>query len=105
MPKSFGTAYALAQGGGQSYTPVRQNHWTVQIGEFDTELAARSVTFGGTSLEKITLSHYNEEVYYAAKPRAQAITIRLWDPISPDLITELNNWFKQIYDPSTGLMG
>jgi hypothetical protein len=105
MVQSFGTAYSMAEGGGQSYTPVRQNHWTITIENIDSELAARSIQFGGTTLEKITLSHFNEEVYYAGKPRAQAITVRFFDPISPDVVNELNSWFTQVYDPETGLMG
>jgi hypothetical protein len=95
----------LGQGLGTAGELMRRQSFEVQIDTFDSILFCKTVTIPRTELDSIEVNHFNETIKIPGKPKASDIRLELYDPINPDLVTELWNWYKQIYNPLTAQMG
>ena len=105
MVQSFGTAYTLGQGTGNTYEYLRKHTWEVQIDTLDSVLSAKSVTLPVTKVEEGKLFHANEQVKYAMKPTPGDLTVVFHDVITPSIHDELLIWWQQVYNSMTGQMG
>lgn len=105
MPQSFGTAWELSQGStfGEA---LRRSSWEIIIDTFDTPLEALTVSFPRYELEQVEVYHFNERVKIAAKPNVGDVKIEIIDfGTDSQTVQQLWTWFKQVYDPNTGIMG
>lgn len=105
MAQPLGANYLLQQGGGQQYEIMRKCHFHVDIEGLDVVLAAQSVSLPRYDLEAVELFHYNDRVKVASKPNASDMSIQLVDFVSPNVVDQLWQWFKKVYDPNTSKMG
>lgn len=105
MPKTFGAGFMMSQNTGTNFELVRRHNWEVQIDQFDTVLPAKTVSISRIELENIDVFHYNERIKIAGRPNPTDIRLELHDAVNPNVVQELWNWYKQIYDPNTGAMG
>lgn len=105
MPEQFGTHYILAQGQGKDNEPMHNHQWELFIDRFPVTLWAKSVTPPKTNLSQGKVHHYNEEVNYLMKPSTDTVRVELYDMINPAVCRNLEDWWKEHYDSSTGRMG
>lgn len=104
MVQSFGAQYAMQQGGGASYEPLRRCTWEVQIPGIDLSLAAQSCSLPSLEFEEAKLYHFNGHVKYATNPTFSDISIDILDTVQPDIVQQLWTWTKQVGDPNTWQM-
>ncbi len=105
MPKAFGTTYMMGTGTGVNYEPLRKNTWEVYISGIDTVLSAVNCKPPQTVLTPAEIYHFNERTKFATLPNPSDFEIMVMDVVSPQVVQQLWTWFKQVYDPNTGIMG
>jgi phage tail-like protein len=93
-----------------SWEVQRTNHFEVLITELTTasekiRLAVESVRIPSISLQTTELRHGNETVKVATSPSFDGGDVVMKDAVGEDLELAFYNWFTQVYDPETGLMG
>tara|TARA_R110000824_G_scaffold78275_1_gene197696 strand:- start:714 stop:1265 length:552 start_codon:yes stop_codon:yes gene_type:complete len=68
-------------------------------------LAAKQVGPTGFSVADIEVNRVNDKVFYPGKPTPESLTITFDNILKDDVDTDLWNWFKGTYDPTTGFLG
>jgi len=105
MAQPLGANFLLQQGSGQQFEIMRQCNFHVDIEGLDIVLAAQSVNLPRYELEAVELFHYNDRVKVASKPNASDMSIQLVDYVAPNVVQQIWEWFKQVYNPNTSAMG
>ena len=105
MPEQFGTAFLLTQNAGVEYEVMRKCHFYMAIDGIDTLLATQDADPPGHELEQVRLYYYNDHIKLASKPDPGDLTIQVLDFVTPDIVTQLDDWFDQIYNRETRNMG
>lgn len=105
MVDQLSSSYLLAQGSTQQYELLRKAHYEVDIEGLDCILLAQDVTMPRIEFEAVEVFHYNDRVKAASGPNVSDMRVELLDATDPNIVTQIWNWCKLIYDPRTGEMG
>ena len=101
MAQPLGATYLLQQGSGQQFEIMRKCHFHVDIEGLDIVLAAQSVNLPRYEFESVELFHYNDRVKVASKPNVSDMSIQLVDFVAPNVVDQIWQWCKKVYDPNT----
>lgn len=104
----FAGSMLAHQGGG--YQPQRKDNFAVLIaGLQNLDVVALSVAKASIPALKMTqgkVKHFNETTFYAgSRAPTDGGTITIIDYLDKDLVSILAQWYKQVYNPTTGGVG
>lgn len=87
-----------------SYEPMRQNRWIIEIDGMDSFLA---VTSGRPQKQgsEVEAPYLNGQQFFAGKMKPQPITVKFIDAISPSQTQKAWEWARLIYEEETGRAG
>lgn len=102
MPQTLGMRYALAQGTGTSFEPLRKHSWEVTIagigGVTEITLAAQKCDTPGYTTGKNSLWHVNERTNYSKRGEAKDLSMTVLDVINPHVLKDLWNYWSKCYN-------
>lgn len=106
MPESISADFLAPAGGG--FEPQRTNNWSfiTSLPEGNIiNLSVNGMALPNWTLNETVLNYANEQRFVASKATIATSTLTLKDFVDIGTFTAVYNWFKKVYDPTTGAIG
>lgn len=104
-PQNFGSRFWHATGTDPGLEVLRRNHWELIIAGFVDPLRCVTIGMPKYELEQVEVYHYNERSKLPSKPNVPNFKIEIYDTQNPNTVTQLDNWFRQVWNPDTQNFG
>lgn len=104
MPEAFGTMGFLAAGTGTLMEPLRKHTWELVIEDLKITLPAQKVKVPRYEVEPEKIWHFNEATHIAGRPNPGKFSCTVKDVLDPDIVGQLDAWFRLMYNAETGRM-
>ncbi len=104
-PSNFGARFFCQTGTDPTLEVLRRNHWEVVIAGFIEPLRAVTIQMPKYELEQVEVYHYNERSKLLARPNVGNFKIEVYDTVNPNVVLNLDNWFRLGFNPDTAQIG
>lgn len=89
---------------GDLYEPKRRFRWILSISGIDA-FTLKTCTRPAVAFEPTVIDYMNVKRYFAGKGEWEPITMTLYDPIVPSAAQKVMEWFRLVFENTTGRMG